>query len=266
MEYAPLVSIITIVYNGEKYIEGTIKSVLDQTYTNIEYIIIDGGSTDGTIDIISKYRKSLAFFLTEKDNGISDAFNKALKRANGDIIGIINADDWYENDAIENVVKQIGDYDIAYGDLHLLENGETDFILKGDHNYLKREMTISHPTVFVKKKCYDQFGLFDETYKCAMDYDLMLRFWVNKCRFKYIPRVLANMRLEGFSSAQWLMGCRETLAIKNNYFADRKFKNELYFFKHVFAIALPRVLKKMRMGFVVKGYRSHISKIKKIYE
>src|SRR5882724_3849250 len=176
MDQSPLVSIITIVYNGEEHIEGTIKSVLDQTYPNIEYILIDGGSTDGTIEIINKYRHAIAFFISEKDSGISDAFNKGIRRANGEIIGIINADDWYENDTVAKVVEQIGDSDISYGDLRLLKNGKTDFILKGDHNYLDREMTINHPTVFAKRKCYEQFGLFDIKYKCAMDYDLVLRF------------------------------------------------------------------------------------------
>ena len=266
MDQTPLVSIITIVYNGEQHIEGTIKSVLDQTYPNIEYIVIDGGSTDGTIDIIGKYNPEIAFFMSEKDNGISDAFNKGIRRATGEIIGIINADDWYEKDTVAKVVEQIGDYDISYGDLRLLKNGNVDFILKGDHNYLEREMTINHPTVFVKRKCYEQFGLFDLKYKCAMDYDLVLRFWVNNCRFKHITEVLANMRMEGFSNAQWLLGCEETLAIKNKYLSKRKFKNRLYFYKHVFAIALPRFLQKMRMGFIVKGYRAHISKIKKVYE
>ncbi|MBS1599294.1 MAG: glycosyltransferase [Bacteroidetes bacterium] len=266
MVHQPLVSIITIVYNGEKYIEGTIQSVLNQTYPNIEYIVIDGGSTDNTIDIIDKYHNQIAFFLSEKDNGISDAFNKGIRNANGEIIGIINADDWYESDAVATVVEQIDDYDISYGDLRLLKNGKTDFVLKGDHNYLKREMTINHPTVFVKKKCYDRLGLFDEQYKCAMDYDLVLRFLVNNCRFKYISKVIANMRMEGFSNAQWLLGCKETLAIKNKYIPTKKIENMLYFYKHIFAIALPRFLQKMRMGFVVKGYRAHISKIKKLYE
>ncbi len=266
MEFSPLVSIITIVYNGERHIEGTIQSVLEQTYPNIEYILIDGGSTDGTIDIVNRYRDKIAFVLSEKDNGISDAFNKGIKLAHGEIVGIINADDWYEKDAVASVVNQIGDNDVTYGDLRLIKNGKTDFILKGDHHYIEREMTINHPTVFVRKKCYDQFGMFDEQYKCAMDYDLILRLWVNGCRFKYIPQVISNMRMEGFSNAQWLVGCEETLLIKNKYLPKKKIGNSLYFYKHIFAIALPRFLQKMRMGFVVKGYRSHISKIKKLYE
>ena len=101
----PLVSIVTIVYNGEKHLEQTIQSVLNQTYSNIEYIIIDGGSKDNTINIIEKYSDRLAYWISEKDNGISDAFNKGIAKSTGEIVGLINADDWYDFDAIKHVVS-----------------------------------------------------------------------------------------------------------------------------------------------------------------
>src|SRR5258705_5340519 len=104
MEYTPLVSIITIVYNGEKYIEDSIRSVINQSYKNIEYIIIDGGSSDNTVSIIKKYEKQIAFWISEKDKGISDAFNKGIAKATGEIIGILNSDDWYERDTVAKAV------------------------------------------------------------------------------------------------------------------------------------------------------------------
>lgn len=266
MEYSPLVSIVTIVYNGEKHIEDTIKSVIDQTYRNLEYIIIDGGSTDNTINIIKKFGNSVSSLVSEKDEGISDAFNKGLMRAKGEIIGMINADDWYEKDAVEKAVRNIEDYDIVYGDLRLWKDGGTDFVLKGDHLRLKKEMTINHPTVFARKKCYEQFGLFAKEYKCAMDYDLMLRFLVNNLRFRYIPGVLTNMRWEGLSDSRWLLGCRETLWIKNKHMPGQELQNQLYFYKHVLAIATSKFLQKIKLGFLVKIYRSRFAKVKKIYE
>jgi glycosyltransferase involved in cell wall biosynthesis len=266
MTNSPLVSIITIVYNGEKHLEQTIQSVMEQTYAPIEYIIVDGGSTDGTLSIIRQYEQHLDFWLSEKDHGISDAFNKGLKKVKGEIVGMINADDWYEPDTVEKVVEAIAGSDITYGDLRLFKDGKTDFILRGNHEFLGKEMTINHPTVFVKKACYDRFGLFNEQYSCAMDYDMMLRLMVNHCRFTYIPAVLANMRWEGLSDAQWMLGCKETLTIKNAYFPKEKIKNRLYFYKHVLAIALPKFLQKLKLDWLTKSYRTRFSRIKKHYD
>ncbi|HJS55817.1 MAG TPA: glycosyltransferase family 2 protein [Chitinophagaceae bacterium] len=266
MEHLPLVSIITVVYNGEKYIEDVIRNVLKQSYNNIEYIIIDGGSTDNTVSIIKKYEKQISAWISEKDKGISDAFNKGIMRSNGEIIGIINSDDWYEDNAVEQVVKNIENADIVYGDMQLWKEKEKDFLVKGDHHFLTREMTVNHPTVFVRKESYSRLGLFDTRYELAMDYDLMLRFMVNKARFKYIPVVLANMRWEGLSDTKWLKGCRETLSIKNKYLSKRKLLNYLYFYKHVFAIAISKLLRRTRTDFLIKSYRSKYAKVKKIYE
>ena len=158
MDNKPLVSIITVAYNADPFIEKTIQSVLSQTYSPIEYIIIDGGSTDKTVDIIKKYNDHIAYWRSEKDNGISEAFNKGLSRAAGDIIGIINADDWYETDTIEKVVADFGNTDIIYGDLQIWNKEKKDFIQKGDHGLLAKEMTVNHPTVFIKKDCYKKMG------------------------------------------------------------------------------------------------------------
>jgi glycosyltransferase involved in cell wall biosynthesis len=266
MEDLPLVSIITIVYNGEKYIEQTIKSVIGQTYPNVEYIIVDGGSTDNTINIVRQFGDSIHSLISEKDQGISDAFNKGLRRAKGEIIGIINADDWYEKDAIEMAVRNIAGYDVVYGDLRMWKDGEIDFVITGDHHRLKKEMTINHPTVFVRRTCYDRFGFFDQQYKCAMDYDMMLRFLVNGSGFRNIPHTLANMRWEGLSDSKWLLGCQETRRIKNKYLPGRKWQNRLYFYKHILAISLPKFLEKIKLGLLVRTYRARFSRLKKVYE
>lgn len=266
MDQLPLVSLITIVYNGEKHIEHTIQSVINQSYKKIEYIIIDGGSKDSTLSIIKKYEKDIAVLVSEKDRGISDAFNKGINLAKGDIIGIINADDWYEPDVVEKVVNGIADSDIVYGDMQLWKAGRKDFLVKGNYAYLENEMSINHPTVFVKATCYKKFGSFDLSYKCAMDYDLMLRFKVNGCKFKYLENVVTNMRWEGFSDAKWMIGCRESLAIKNKYLPHKRTRNYLYFYKHVAAIAIPKFLEKIGLSSIVRAYRSNFSRIRKVYE
>ena len=261
----PLVSIITIVYNGERYIEQAMLSVLNQTYSNIEYIIVDGGSKDGTISIINKYRNRVDQFVSEKDRGISDAFNKGIGMASGELIGILNADDWYEKDAVAEVVKHSANAEVIYGDMQFWNDDAPDFVVKGNHALLEHEMTINHPTVFVKKSSYEKLGLFDESFKCAMDYDMLLRLKVNGSRFVYIPRVLANMRWGGFSDAKWMIGCKETLDIKNKYLPKRKFMNHLYFYKHVLAISIPKFLTRIHLDPIVKMYRSRFSKMKKSY-
>ncbi len=266
MENGPLVSIITIVYNGEKYIADSIRSVGRQTYRNIEYIIVDGKSDDNTLGIIRQFKSIVTTLISEKDRGISDAFNKGLRLARGEIIGIINADDWYEDDAVGKAVESMKGHDVVYGDLQLWKNGRKDFILKGDHRYLSKEMTINHPTVFVRKECYDRFGLFDETYKCAMDYELLLRLFTGGGRFIYVPGILANMRWGGMSDAQWKLGCRETLQIKNKYMPQRRKANRLYYYKHVLAIRAPRLLRRFGLSFIVRLYRSKFAKIPKVYK
>jgi len=259
------ISVITIVYNGEKYLEQTITSVLAQTYPNIEYIVIDGGSTDGTLSIIKRYEDRIAFWMSEKDKGISDAFNKGITHATGDIIGIINADDWYEPDTISLVAEQIKDAGIVFGDMQLWKNGQKEFVLQGNLAFLEKEMTLNHPTVFIRRKCYEQFGTFDLSYRFAMDYDLLLRMKINHCRFSYIPQLLANMRWEGLSDKHWKKGVKETLAIKNKYMPAHKWRNNLYYFKHVLAISTSKFLSRLRLGSLTRLYRHFLAPVKKTY-
>jgi glycosyltransferase involved in cell wall biosynthesis len=258
-EQWPLVSIITVVYNGERYIADAIRSVQRQSWPNIQYIVVDGGSTDNTLNIVKSFGSVITDLITEKDEGISDAFNKGLLRARGEFIGIINADDWYEDGAVARAVKAMENADVVYGDLLYWKDEHPDFIAKADHRLLTREMTVNHPTVFVRKSCYDRFGGFDKRYRSAMDYDLLLRLLVNGCRFEHIPEVVANMRWGGVSDNRWMMGVKETLAIKNKYLERRRFLNRMYFFKQIVAIGLPRYMQKIGLGPLVKAYRRSAS-------
>lgn len=265
-ENRPLVTIITIVYNGEKHLADCIDSVRRQNYSHLQYIIVDGGSTDGTLAVVAGNRDVVTDVISEKDEGISDAFNKGILRAKGEIIGLINTDDWYEDGAIDKAVGAMGDADIVYGDLRYWKDGQPDYIAKGNHLHLYREMTVNHPTVFIKRSCYQRFGLFDKQYRCAMDYDLLLRLSVNHCRFQYIPAVLANMRWGGISDNRWMMGVRETRSIKDKYLGHRKWQNSLYFFKQVAAIGLPRFLNRIGLGVLIRLYRACLAKPTKVYE
>jgi glycosyltransferase involved in cell wall biosynthesis len=263
---SPVISIITIVFNGEKHLEQTIRSVLDQPFTPVQYIIIDGGSTDQSVNIIKKYEKQLYFWISEKDNGISDALNKGIARATGEIVGIIHADDWYEPGVFQMVAENFGDAEVYFGDIQLWKDQKKEFVQLGNFHLLNREMTIIHPTVFIKRETYDRLGGFDSKYRCAMDYDLLLKLKVNQCRFKYIPHVLANMRWGGFSDKQWKLGCRETLEIKNKYLPENKTSNYLYYLKHIAAILSAKSLAYLRLGSITKLYRKLFSPVKKVYD
>jgi glycosyltransferase involved in cell wall biosynthesis len=202
-EDKPLVSIITVVYNGEKYLEQTISSVLNQTYNNVEYIIIDGGSCDGTLDIVRRYEHAIDYWVSESDNGISDAFNKGIRLCSGDIIGIINADDWYEEDALKTVAEYYQanrDVDVLHGNMRYWFSSTEKMELIPDLKTIKYEMNLFHPSVFVTLSTYKDSGLFDIDYRYAMDYELLLRFFMHKKQFLYIDSILANMRGGGESN------------------------------------------------------------------
>src|SRR5450631_422805 len=141
---SPVISIITIVFNGEKHLEQTIRSVLDQSFMCIQYIIIDGGSTDRSVEIIKKFEKHLYFWVSEKDNGISDALNKGISHATGDVVGIIHADDWYEPGVFQRVAENFGDEDVYYGDIQWWKAQKKAFVQVANFDLLRREMTIIH--------------------------------------------------------------------------------------------------------------------------
>jgi glycosyltransferase involved in cell wall biosynthesis len=215
---SPLVSIITIVYNGKNYLEQTIQSVLNQTYKNIEYIIIDGGSTDGTLDIIRKYDTQIAYWISEPDNGISDAFNKGIKCSKGEIIGIINADDWYKPEAVELSVKKLlenPDFGFSFGALELYKGNKYSHINKADEKYrevLKYNIpAINHPTLFVRRTAYEKCGLFSVQLKYSMDYDLFLRMYAKNIRGICLKETIACMRIEGTSYKAFTIPLLEVL-------------------------------------------------------
>lgn len=209
----PLVSIITVCLNSEKTIEQTIKSVLGQTYKNIEYIIVDGQSSDGTLDIINKYRSQIAKVVSEPDEGLYYAMNKGISMATGDIIGIINSDDWYETYAVEEVVAcfRKTNADLVYGDMMEVHKNENRLMIANNLEELRVFMIIPHPTVFIRKKVYNICGGFDIRYKVVADYDLMLRLYNMGFNFQKVKRVLANFRMGGVSSRE------EELAVKESY-------------------------------------------------
>jgi glycosyltransferase involved in cell wall biosynthesis len=195
-----LCSIITVCYNSEKTIRRTIESVLIQTYENIEYIIIDGASTDGTLDIIKEYEPKFQGrmkWISEPDDGIYFAMNKGISMARGVLIGIVNSDDFYEKQAVEAMMSSMTDspYQILYGMERLWKDGREERISLMYHTFL-RERMISHPASFITMKLYKDYGMYDTEFVSAADYDFMLRMY-DKPEVEFIP---VNKLISNFSS------------------------------------------------------------------
>ncbi len=201
------VTIITVCYNAETTIENCIGSVLGQTYKDIEYIIIDGKSTDHTVSLIEKYRTKISTIVSETDKGIYDAMNKGIALSTGDIVGILNADDVFANEiCIEKIVKRFEETNAEslYADL-LYVKGEKTIRYWKSGEYNKKKFFFGwmppHPTFYVKKEAYQKFGKFDTSFRLAADYELMLRFLVkNNLTCCYLPLVTIKMSVGGISN------------------------------------------------------------------
>ncbi len=203
------ISIITVSYNSVKTIEDTIKSVLFQTYPDIEYIIIDGGSIDGTVKIINKYRDRIAKFVSESDKGLFDALNKGIKAATGGIVGVLHSDDLYADEkTIETVAGAMmkENADVCWGDVIYVDRDDTKKIIRYwksspyKKGKFKRGWMPPHPVFFAKRKLFEKYGYYKLEMRMAADYELMLRFIeIGGAKSCYLPRILMKMRTGGVS-------------------------------------------------------------------
>ncbi len=226
------ISIITVTYNAISTIEQTMLSVLNQNYDNIEYIIIDGASTDGTVDSIKRYDEKVREgeypnvifrWISEPDKGIYDAMNKGIMMTTGEWVGIINSGDYYEPFILEKIIREAyrqPDIDLFFGNMKIIREGKyfRDEIFNGSINL--KIMNICHPTVFIRKNIYIQYGIFDEKFRIAADYDLLLRFYKRNIKFKYLDTFIASFATGGVSSVFTLKILRERyqIRIKNHIF------------------------------------------------
>jgi glycosyltransferase involved in cell wall biosynthesis len=200
------ISIITVVYNGAKTLEQTIQSVTNQTYRNIEYIIIDGGSTDGTLDIIKKYEDQISLWVSEPDKGLYDAMNKGIRMASGELIGMINSDDWYELNAVETVVNSyLNNLDkrIFHGNTYYIKDNLKSLRKFNPSNFKFQYygMTYAHPSTFIHKEIYGS-RLYDLNFRTIADTHFFLYNFRHKPNvFHHISAPVANFRIGGISSS-----------------------------------------------------------------
>ena len=197
------ISIITVSLNSEKYIEQTILTVINQNYKNIEYIIIDGASTDGTLNIIEKYTNKIDYFVSEPDKGISDAMNKGLEAATGDYILFLHSDDYLvDENALQAAVQHIAEaHDIFLFNIYFSDKGvKTLTRPRGLNRWMNFKTGVLHQSVICSKTLFERIGGFDTSYKIAMDYDFFLRAYRAETKFKQIDLPLSVMRKTGISS------------------------------------------------------------------
>ncbi len=207
---SPLITVVTVVFNGAETLEHTIRTVMEQTYDNVEHIIIDGGSTDATLGIIRKYEGDIDYWVSEKDEGIYDAMNKGIALASGEIVAFINADDFYASPRVLTTVAaafEKSGADCCYGDLCYVSQVDptrtvrywrSSAFLPGS---FEKSWHPPHPTFFVRRSVYHRLGGFDLNFKIAADFELMARYLeVARISSHYIPEVLVKMRLGGTSN------------------------------------------------------------------
>lgn len=215
------ISIVTPAFNSAKTIRHTIESVARQTYPNVEYIIVDGGSRDATAKIVSHYSDVVDLFISEPDRGVYDAMNKGIRAASGDIIAILNSDDFYTHSRVlEQIVAafQESGADSVYGDLQYVDQHDPHKVIRHwESGVFKRRSFLAgwmppHPAFFVKRVVYQRYGLFNLSLKSSADYELMLRFlYKHQVSATYVPDVLVRMRLGGMSNATWRSRLRANL-------------------------------------------------------
>lgn len=208
------ISIVTVCYNSAKTIRDTIESVLSQTYADVEYIIVDGASTDGTIEIVDSYRNQVSKFISEPDHGIYDAMNKGIAAATGDVVGLLNSDDVYEHkDVLTDVVSGFSERssaDIIFGDVVFASPDNMNRVVRYYRSSHFRPWKLRfgwmppHPATFVRREVYEKYGLYSLNYRIASDYEIFVRWMLlNKLRYHYLDAVLVRMRTNGVSTSGW---------------------------------------------------------------
>lgn len=219
-----MISIITVCLNSRATIERTIQSVLAQKQLGVEYIVIDGGSSDGTQEVVKSYGEAVDIFVSEPDHGIADGFNKGIALSRGLLVGLVNSDDWLLPDSLQKILDFFfnnPDCQVVHGDL-LLFSG--NLLVKqvtpaGRWWYPWRLVLFNHPATFVRKAVYDAYGLFSLEYRIAMDIDIFLRWVKSGVRVDYLPEPLVAMHYGGLSDRQPFDGYREAKRAftKNGY-------------------------------------------------
>jgi glycosyltransferase involved in cell wall biosynthesis len=253
------ISIVTSALNAAPTIEATIRSVLAQG-GDLDYLVVDGGSTDGTLDIVRRYEGAGVRCVSEPDAGISDAFNKGIARTTGEVIGIISADDELWPGALQRVSEAFAAHpeaDVVYGNAVYLEKGGRRSLSRPEPDFANvlRRSPLRHAATFVRRSAYERFGVFDLQYRLAMDYELVLRFHSRGAKFVYVDAPLAGIREGGASAQRFRQTIAETRRISVRYGLS-PLEARLTSWRHVGWTLLKRGLEGAGLTWVIDRYRA----------
>ncbi|MDR0408150.1 MAG: glycosyltransferase [Campylobacteraceae bacterium] len=252
MSKNPIISVVTVVFNGKDFIEDTILSVINQTYKNIEYIIIDGGSTDGTIDIIKKYKDKITFWISEKDDGIYDAMNKGTIKARGEWLNYMNAGDkFYKNTTIEEISEELdkmGDVVVIYGDTEMVFDKHNKYIRHAKKDGHKYHHQFVHQSSFIKKDIALKYP-YDTSFKIAGDTDFFTKLYNKGYKFAKINNIISIFNIIGVSSGLNFKMYLEEIAIISKYSKFETVKFTLVFLikKLIYAIFPYKIAKRVKI-------------------
>ncbi|WP_373032914.1 glycosyltransferase family 2 protein [Sulfurovum sp.] len=238
----PLITVITVVFNGKQILETTIKSVLAQTYDNVEYLIIDGSSSDGTLDIIKKYEKQIDYWVSEKDGGIYDAMNKAISLANGKWINFMNAGDTFFNkDTLTNLFSSSSydDIDILYGDHEVRYPHKTRIARAGYISEIWKASQFSHQSVFISSQ-YHKSHLYNTCIKITSDFAFFYNAYIKDAKFHYTDTVISSITSGGISDVKRVDGILEMWMVQ-----EKSTKLNLYYIFRIFKEILKEKVKKV---------------------
>ncbi len=265
----PLLSVVTICLNCGDQLQKTIESVLQWPADQIEYIIIDGGSEDLTIDLLRAHDSRLEYWVSEPDAGISDAFNKGISLCRGAVIGLLNAGDWYESDTLQVLQEEFsGDAatqpGVLCGRMQFWSGREKAYCTDSIPALLPKDMTVAHPSCFVKSSVYHRFGGFNPEFRLAMDYELLLRLFTCGVAFARTRSVLTNMQHDGISEQHWQKALHETHRARQQYLPRSFYAGGIYLQYLMARRSIRFCLQSLGLFGLIRFYRKHIAAVQKV--
>lgn len=259
------ITVITVCYNSEETIERTIKSVIAQNYSNLEYIIIDGASTDRTLAIIEKYKDNISFYSSEPDNGIYDAMNKGLERATGDIFAFLNSDDWYAENVLEMVNKyfETSEADMVSGNMYLYSHGDGKelFFDKKNRDKMFFEVIYPHPALFARRDLYLKYGGFDTAYRLAADTDWVMKVCLDGAKVVCADEYFTYFSDSGASFKKRYAGLKEQYQIALKYAERDEYKHMRAEIQDFYTVKLSQVEKWERQRNALEKRTEDVKKL-----
>jgi len=263
----PLLSVVTVVLNGAGALARTMESVLCWPRERVEYILVDGGSTDATLALLRKYDRRLTYWVSEPDQGISHAFNKGISLCRGRVVGLLNCGDWYEKCALAEVERAFTGPEpagVLCGTMQYRRAGSRATLTDVRPELLTREMSVAHPACFVAREVYLRHGAFDPDYRLAMDYELMLRLSTAGVRFVKTGAVLANMEHDGVSEVHWRAALEETHRARQAHTPDSPWARPGHLRHLILRKRIRFFLQRIGLHGLVRLYRERLAPVRKI--